>query len=227
MQRLLWFIILVLSLFPRPTLAAQTNGSISYVALGDSYSVGEGSSIQESWPVILTLHLRQIDVPIELKKILARTGWSTAELNLYAIPLLKEMRPDFVTLMVGVNDWVRGVTADQFQERFSQLLDATLSCLTDPRRLLIINIPDFSVTPKAQDYAQGRDIEEGLKIFNRIIEAEAKSRGLKVVDIFSVSKEMATDASLLSSDNLHPSAKAYARWEQWIFGEVWNLLGDN
>jgi lysophospholipase L1-like esterase len=90
--------------------------------------------------------------------------------------------------------------------------------------LLVVTIPDFSVTPDGPTYARGRNISEGIASFNKIVTEESKKRGLRVVDIFELSKKMGSDKSLVAADGLHPSAKEYAEWEKIIFPAALELL---
>jgi acyl-CoA thioesterase-1 len=96
--------------------------------------------------------------------------------------------------------------------------------LPNKKRLLVVTIPDFGVTPTGHKYARGRNIHEGIMQFNKIVTEEAHKRGLQVVDIFPISKKMGEDKSLVGKDGLHPSAKAYAEWEKIIFPAAQALL---
>ena len=118
--------------------------------------------------------------------------------------------------MIGVNDWVQGVPPQVFRERIRKLMDEMRVILPNEKRLLVINIPDFSVTPKGSEYARGREISAGLASFNRIIAEEAERRALTMVDIFPASQEMGGRLDLIAADGLHPSATAYAEWEMLI-----------
>jgi lysophospholipase L1-like esterase len=99
-----------------------------------------------------------------------------------------------------------------------------LAVLPNKKRLLVVTIPDFGVTPTGPKYARGRNIHEGITQFNKIVTEEARKRGLEVVDIFPLSKKMGHDKSLVAKDGLHPSAKAYAEWERLIFPVTLELL---
>jgi len=133
-------------------------------------------------------------------------------------------KPTFATLLIGVNDWVQGVDEKTFRKHFTLLLDQMLALLPDKKRLLIVTIPDFGVTPTGPRYARGRNISEGLTRFNQIITEEATKRDLRVVDVFAISKKMRDDPSLVAADGLHPSTKAYAEWEKIIFPAAVELL---
>jgi lysophospholipase L1-like esterase len=152
------------------------------------------------------------------------TGWTTQQAIDRELPIFVQSKPTFATLQIGVNDWVQGVDEKTFRKRFTLLLDQMLALLPDKKQLLIVTIPDFGVTPTGGRYARGRNISEGLTRFNQIVTEEAKNRGLKVVDVFELSKKMGTDPSLVGPDGLHPSAKEYAEWERIIFPAAFELL---
>ena len=197
---------------------------IRYVAIGDSYSIGEGASANESWPALLTRHLNAQGLHVDLVANPSRTGWTTQQAIDRELPIFIESKPNFATLQIGVNDWVQGVDENSFRRRFTVLADRMLEALPNKNRLLIVTIPDFGVTPTGPRYARGRNISNGIISFNKIIAEEATNRGLRLVDIFELSKKMGTDRSLVATDGLHPSAKAYAEWEKIIFPAAVELL---
>jgi lysophospholipase L1-like esterase len=197
---------------------------IRYVAIGDSYSIGEGASPNESWPAVLTRHLNEKGLRVELVANPSRTGWTTKEAIDHELPVFVRARPNFATLQIGANDWVQGISEEIFRKRLALLLDRILGVLASKNRLLIVTIPDFSVTPAGGRYGQGRDISEGILRFNQIIIEEAKRRELRVVGVFQLSKEMKSDSSLIAADGLHPSAREYAEWEKVIFPAALELL---
>lgn len=197
---------------------------IRYVAIGDSYSIGEGASPSESWPALLTQRLKEKGFRIDLVANPSVTGWTTQQAIDRELPVFFKNKPNFATLLIGVNDWVQGVDQRTFRQRLSFLLDQMLSILPSSNRLLVVTIPDFGVTPAGSKYSRGRSISEGIASFNRIICEESKSRGVRVVDIFPESKKMGADKSLIAADALHPSAKEYAEWENIIFPAALELL---
>ena len=200
---------------------------VRYAVVGDSYSIGEGATPEQSWPALLARSLTKSGIPVELVSNPARTGWTTQDAIEQELPLFRAARPDFGTLMLGVNDWVQGAQLDVFRQRLAYLIDEMLSSLAREKRLLVINIPDFSVTPKGPEYSRGRDIVVGLTSFNQVIAEEAGARGLALVDLFSISQRMRSDPTLIAADGLHPSAKAYAQWAEAIFPAAVRLLGEN
>jgi acyl-CoA thioesterase I len=203
---------------------AKEETRIRYVAIGDSYSIGEGALPSESWPAILTRHLNEHGVPIDLVANPSVTGWTTQQAIDNELPVFRRVNPTFGSLQIGVNDWVQGVDEKTFRQRLGLLMDEMLKSLGANNRLLIVTIPDFGVTPTGPKYARGRNISEGISSFNRIILEESKNRRLAVVDVFHASQKMAQDSSLIASDGLHPSAKGYAEWEKIIFPVARELL---
>jgi acyl-CoA thioesterase I len=198
---------------------------IRYVAIGDSYSIGEGASPNESWPAVLTRHLNEKGLRVELVANPSVTGWTTQQAIDRELPIFLKQKPNFGTLLIGVNDWVQGVDPEMFRKNFAFLVDQMLAVLPDKKRLLIVTIPDFGVTPTGPKYARGRNISEGIASFNQIISEEAAKRQVRIVDIFELSKKMGGDSSLVAEDGLHPSAKEYAEWETVIFPAVMELVG--
>ena len=193
-----------------------------YVALGDSYTICEGASWEESWPVILTEKLSNAGVPIQLVANPSRTGWTTQDLIDNELSTFDSSSPTFATLLIGVNDWVQGVNEENFHSNLNIILDHVQKKIGN--KLVLITIPDFSVTPDGPKYSKGRNIAEGLTAFNKIIMSEAQKRNLKCVDIFPISQEMKGNAALVYKDNLHPSAKEYAIWENLIYPVVYGVL---
>ena len=202
----------------------KKNEPVRYIAIGDSYSIGEGASPDQSWPAVLTRHLNTQGLQVDLVANPSVTGWTSQQAIDRELPIFLQSKPNFATLQIGVNDWVQGVDETTFRKRFASLVDQMLAVLSKKDRLLIVTVPDFSVTPTGARYSRGRNISEGLTRFNEIINDEAKKRSLKVVDVFPTSKAMKNDPSLIAADGLHPSAKEYAEWEKLIFPAAFELL---
>jgi acyl-CoA thioesterase I len=216
----------VLFLFANIVMAQSKvdNEPVRYVAIGDSYSIGEGASPNESWPALLTRHLNAQGLHVELVANPSRTAWTTKDAINRELPVFVDSRPNFATLLIGVNDWVQGVDETTFRRHFVYLRDQMLASLPDKKRLLIVTIPDFGVTPTGARYSVGRNISEGITRFNQIVTEQAQKRALRVVDIFPLSKKMGTDPSLVAKDGLHPSAKEYAEWEKIIYPAALELV---
>lgn len=217
-------LILISAYFNSSKPMKQSIKTINYLPLGDSYTIGTGASEKESWPFILAEHLNAAKISCRMLANPARNGFSTAELIHEELPLLKKLHPDFVTLLIGVNDWVRGVSKSSFTKNLIYILDEVEKELPDRKKIILVTIPDFGVTPTGKNYSNGRNISEGISEFNISIKSEAKKRGLVLVDIFEISKKMGLDNSLVAADGLHPSAREYAIWETIILPEAIKLL---
>ena len=217
-------VVIALAIIAGSAVGKGEENAIRYVAIGDSYTIGEGAKPNEAWPNLLTKHLREKGINIELIANPSRTGWTTQNAIDRELPVFVESKPNFATLLIGVNDWVQGVDEKTFRERFCFLADHMLALLPNKNRLLVVTIPDFGVTPTGAKYSRGRNISEGIALFNSIIVEEAKKRDLPVIDIFQLSKAMGKDRSLVAEDGLHPSAKEYAEWEKIILPVALELL---
>lgn len=190
------------------------------LALGDSYTIGESVAPAERWPNVLARELG-----IGEPQIIARTGWTTDELNA-AIDGAKPHAPfDLVTLLIGVNNQYRGRDADQYRKEFAALLQRAIGFAGgDPRRVIVVSIPDWGVTPFAADRDR-KKIAAEIDTFNRINREEANRLRARYVDVTGVSREAASNVSLTAPDRLHPSAEMYRRWVDLILPEAKAALG--
>ena len=220
MIRLVCWLLLLSSM----AMAQPKTEKIRYAVIGDSYSCGEGAKPSESWPALLTQNLKAQGLDVDLVSNPSVTGWTTKDAIDKELSKFVNSNPNFATLLIGVNDWVQNVDETAFRNRFSYLVDSMLAVLPNKKRLLVVTIPDFGVTPTSHKYSRGRNIHEGILRFNQVVTEEARKRGLEVVDIFPLSKKMGEDKSLVAKDGLHPSAKAYAEWEKIIFPVALELL---
>jgi len=194
--------------------------SLTYLALGDSYTVGEAEPTDESFPVQLASSLTNKGLPTSSPTIIATTGWTTSNL-IYAIATsdITKKKYDFVTLLIGVNDQFQGVAQSTYQTNFVQLLHTAISFVNgDSTRVFVLSIPDYGVTP----FAAGRDSIIGPEIdqFNAINKVESIKAGVNYLDITAISREAATDPTLIAPDGLHPSAKMYTLWVQQLYPMV-------
>lgn len=186
--------------------------TLRYLALGDSYTIGQDVSEAECWPVQLVEALKEEGVSIDLPRIIARTGWATDELSL---AIDKEQIKDtfnIVSLLIGVNNQYRGRSAESFRPEFNALLGKAVAFAgNDTSRVFVLSIPDWGVTP----FADGRDrdkIAREIDAFNAVIKEETALRNILFFDITPISREAASDLSLLAPDQLHPSGIMYNRW---------------
>jgi acyl-CoA thioesterase-1 len=215
-------LILTIAMLTTHLLMAQT--PIKYVALGDSYTICTGAEASQSWPLLLSQELKKNKINVELIANPSHNGWTTRDLIDKELPVLDKSSATFVTLLIGVNDWVQGVKEADFRANLIHIINHIQEQLPDKSKLVLITIPDFGVTPTGAQYSNGRDIAAGIRSFNKIIEEEAHKHQLPVVDLFEISKQMGKDPSLVAADGLHPSAKEYAIWETLIYPAAYALL---
>jgi lysophospholipase L1-like esterase len=194
-----------------------------YVSLGDSYTIGQGVLEEERWPNMLVQDLRAQGIDIELVANPSQTGWTTKQVLDVELEIFRDSDPDFATLMIGVNDYFQGVSADTFRERFAKILDEMKNELTDSSKIVIVNIPDYSVTPTGAGYDSG-NVTAGIAEFNQIIFEEAAEESIAVVDVFALSQEALDKPEWIASDGLHPSGIQYRAWLDLIYPVVVELL---
>jgi lysophospholipase L1-like esterase len=189
-------------------------GTLRYLALGDSYTIGEGVAEDGRWPLQLARALRGAGIPLADPRIVATTGWTTDELSA-AIDAAQPLGDyDFASLLIGVNNQYRGRTADDYRAEFATLLERAIGLAGgDPGRVLVLSIPDWGATRFGRE--SGRDtaaIARELDAYNAAARAICVARGVAFVDITGASRAHGADAAMLADDGLHPSARAYADW---------------
>lgn len=197
---------------------------IRYVAIGDSYTICQGVAQADCWPTVLTRHLKEAGIDIELVANPAQTGWRVGDAIAKELPVYKNSRPSFATLLIGVNDWVHGSGKNKFTSNLKIILDRMQDELPHRSRLLVVTVPDFSCAPRGESYGYGRNIAKGISKYNAIINKEARVRGLSVVDIFPLSQTFCNQPEMYVEDGIHPSAKQYALWEELIFPVAHEIL---
>ena len=201
--------------------------ALTYLALGDSYTIGEGVEEAGRWPMQLAGALREDGIAINDPRIIATTGWTTDELA----AAMDDAEPlgewDLVSLLIGVNDQYRGREVDDYVGRFTALLQRAIA-LAGGRadRVLVLSIPDWGVTPFARD--SGRDpqrIADELDAYNAAAQDICMAHGVAFVDITPVSRKRGAEPSMLAADGLHPSAAMHAQWTQLALPVVREALG--
>ncbi|MDB5016421.1 MAG: GDSL-like Lipase/Acylhydrolase [Mucilaginibacter sp.] len=197
----------------KTTTAADT---LTYLALGDSYTIGEAVPQIQSYPYQLINLLNFNAFHVQLPTIIATTGWTTDNLiNAIAKSNIDGKKYDIVTLLIGVNDQFQGLSQDNYRIKFAEVLNTAIGFADgNTSRVFVLSIPDYGVTP----FAGGRDSTIGPQIdqFNAINKAISLKAGVNYLDITPISKKAATDLSLIATDGLHPSGKMYTEWMNWL-----------
>lgn len=190
----------------------MTTDSITYLALGDSYTIGQSVSQAESYPYQLTALLSAEGFKTRNPDIIAVTGWTTDNLiNAIAESPFQSTNYSFVTLLIGVNDQYQGMSQANYTIKFAQVLNTAISYAKgDPNRVFVLSIPDYGVTP----FADGNDAVIGPQIdqFNNINETISHKAGVHYLNITAISRQAANNPQLIASDGLHPSGIMYGLW---------------
>jgi lysophospholipase L1-like esterase len=183
-----------------------------YLALGDSYTIGESVPSKSSFPYQVYERLQANGVDMEKPMIIARTGWTTDELQAAIDPKILTPPYDLVTLLIGVNNQYRGLDIRNYDIGFTELLQKAIEVAGgESGNVIVISIPDWGVTP----FAANRDRETiaiEINEFNRINYTRAHELGVHYVDVTEISRTAAADSTLIAKDGLHPSIKMYTLW---------------
>ena len=218
MKYLILLLLLVASC--KPDTSIETNAVLPsttekyrYLALGDSYTIGESVAPAERWGVILADLLRQEKISINTPEIIARTGWTTADLAAGIDAAQPKPPYDLVSLLIGVNNQYRGQSLERYRTELRDLLNRSVQLAAGrPDRVLVLSTPDWGVTPAAagRDRAQ---IAREIDAFNQVEREECEKLKIKyVVDITPLSRTALNDAAQIASDDLHFSGKMYRQW---------------
>ena len=195
-----------------------------FLALGDSYTIGEGVRPAERWPAQLVASLTASGIEMEEPEIIAHTGWTTDELQA-AIKAAAPTGPyELVSLLIGVNNQYRGRLLGEYRAQFVKLLESAIRLAGKPKRVLVLSIPDWSVTP----FAEGRDrgaIAAQIDRFNDVNRKETAERWAGYVDVTPVSRKFSHLPEFLTSDGLHPSGRMYAEWARLVGPAALRALG--
>jgi lysophospholipase L1-like esterase len=185
-----------------------------FLALGDSYTIGQSVDFEERWPNQLVALMGDAGRLVATPDFIARTGWSTRDL-LDAIEAAAPQGPfDLVSLQIGVNNQFGGGDLEVFRTEFRVLLGVAIELAGgDAARVLVLSIPDWSVTPFAPDGLRSR-ISYEVSLFNAVVGEEVTEAGVALVDVTASSKAARDDPALLAIDDLHPSGLMYAQWAQ-------------
>jgi lysophospholipase L1-like esterase len=210
-----FFISFIISILVMSTAPTQTK-PLTYLALGDSYTIGESVPLEKNFPHQVVELLRKEKINIAASAIIAKTGWTTDELQEQLTRVRLAVPFDFVTLLIGVNNQYRGRSEKEYAQQFEELLQQAIDYAGDKTdHVIVLSIPDWGVTP----FAKGRnrnEIAKEIDEFNAINEKIAKKYKVHYINITPFTREAATDRTLVADDGLHPSAKDYTRWAEKV-----------
>jgi lysophospholipase L1-like esterase len=184
----------------------------SYLALGDSYTIGEAVPLQSSFPCQAVQLLRKAGYNFMAPEMVAETGWTTTELERAIKDHSFLNKYDFVSLLIGVNNQFRGSDVIEYKEQLEELLKKAIELANGKKEhVVVISIPDYGLTPfgKSMDHAK---ITREIDVFNSVSKALSIQYKVHYIDITTPSRSGNQDPSLVAKDGLHPSANEYAKW---------------
>jgi acyl-CoA thioesterase I len=187
--------------------ARDADASLRYVALGDSYTIGTSVPAGDRWPNQLVARLPEL----QLVANLAANGFTARDVTEVELPGLAGLRPDLVSLLIGVNDVVQGVPEAAYRSTVAHLLDELVG-MVSAGRVFVVTTPDYTVAPAGADYGDPGTQSAAIRRTNSINTELASERDIAVVDVYDLSLRAAGDRSLVADDGLHPSGAQYALW---------------
>lgn len=192
----------------------------SYLALGDSYTIGQGILADQNWPNQLIRELEGIGQVNNGANIIAQTGWTTADL-LDAINEQKPVKHDLVSLQIGVNNQFQNTSFSQFKDEFDNLLTIAIG-LSNDKKIMVVSIPDYSVTPFVS--VDTDQIAEEIDKYNNFIQQACDELEVEFVNVTTISRNLGASSGALTTDRLHPSATQYGSWIEEILPIALGLL---
>ena len=197
---------------------------IVYLALGDSYTIGTGASHESrNFPSLLAVHVqettrREVEVVNP-----AVNGFTTIDVLAKELGYITDLKPDLVSVLIGVNDLVQGRRAQQYRESLIEIYDAIAATQLPAGRVAAISIPNWSVVPAARDYGDPARVRSLTEQFNAVARQEAEARSFLWVDLTEVSTRATGSTGWIAADDLHPGDAQYAAWAE----EIWSHLRDS
>ncbi len=194
----------------------------SYLALGDSYTIGQGVNQESSWPLQLADSLKaQGQIFLDPLQLIAQTGWTTTNL-INQISAVQPEKHDLISLLIGVNNQYQGGSFETFKNEFDTLLETSILLSTLEDRVFVVSIPDYGVTPFGMSNAP--QIAAELNMYNSYMEGKCLEKDIPFINITEISRNLGDGEMALASDNLHPSEFQYSLWVMEIMPVVTQLL---
>ena len=214
-------IVIVLSLYsceekeaPHPTI------TVKYLALGDSYTIGQGVEESERWPNQLSAQLESNGIDVQKTQIIAQTGWKTSDLlNGIADSTLNDY--DLISLLIGVNNQFWSQPFDVFQTEFDSLVNIAIEAVGE-ERIFIVSIPDYGVTPFGSSNSE--NIANDIDMYNGYISERCAEEGFPFINVTEISRQLGDSDGALAADNLHPSGYQYSLWVNEMLPSVLDLI---
>jgi lysophospholipase L1-like esterase len=202
---------------PKPIVVQKDSMPISWLALGDSYTIGQGVNQSDRFPYQSLEFLKIKFFQTKRLTYVAKTGWTSADL----LKSMGEQNLDghnFVSLLIGVNDQYQGIDTSTYRKNFTLLLNRSIELAGgDQRRVLVISIPDYSITPLGKQLLDTLKTRKEIDLFNGINKRIAYQNKCTYLDITELGRSAKNNPDWVSQDGLHPSALAYRKWAELIF----------
>jgi len=214
-------LILILFLFSTQAMAQQLMiaNEVKFLALGDSYTIGESVPLRLRWPSQLADSLNMRGIDCHEPRIIAMTGWRTD--NLKTAILRAKLKPEYnlVSLLIGVNNYYQGKSVESYAREFEELLSLAIRLAGGVKsNVFVLSIPDYGYTPFGKD--NQTKISEGIEQFNTVNKSITEKLGVKYYSITDISRQGLDRPELLATDGLHPSEKMYTLWVERIMSDV-------
>lgn len=198
----------------------------SYLALGDSYTVGESISKKHTWPKQLVDSLKKRNIFLSEPRIIAKTGWTTDELKKAINDSSLDYPYDWVSLLIGVNNQYRGRDLDEFKLQFESLLFEAIAFSGNRKeRVFVVSIPDWGSMPFAKDRDPNKIAIE-IDNFNQIIYEVCAFENIKFIDITPITRNIYSNLNWIAKDSLHPSKEQYSKWVEKMIPYFLNFKND-
>lgn len=204
---------------PPQTTPSSVVRAVQYLPLGDSYTIGQSVPQADRWPDQLVARLKADGIDIAIAANPSVTGYTTQNLIERERPLLDDYKPNFVTVLIGVNDYVQDVPVATTTSNLKIILDKIQRTVSHDK-IILVTIPDYSKTPSGAAFGDPAAATAAIEKLNGIILNEANHRNILAVDIFSISQQAAQDPTLTAGDGLHPSGKQYGLWADVIYKAI-------
>lgn len=200
-----------------------TESSVTYLALGDSYTIGESVKKEKQWPRQLRVVLDSAGFTIEEPKIIAKTGWRTDDMLGAAKKEVKEDRFDIVSLLIGVNNEYQGKSPKSFKPEFEECIKYAIDhCNKGREGVFVLSIPDYGYTPFGEN--NQKRITKRINAYNKLCKEVCEKNDILFINITDISRKVVSNPDLVATDGLHPSGKQYYMWVQEVQEKLIALL---
>ena len=219
------FIILLLTSCndKEPKITEESTEPLTYLALGDSYTIGESVPEEGRWPVQLVDSLQKRGVEINAPKIIAKTGWTTQDLLSAMEKQLGDEKFDLVSILIGVNNQYQGKSIENYRIDLDKIFsEAIAHSKTGKEGVFAVSIPDYGATPFGAERSE--EIAAEIEQFNAVFKEKAETFGVPFYNITPISKRAAQEPELVANDDLHPSAEMYSLWVAEFIDEVVQII---